>query len=171
MRYVLLTAMQTFYSYLDCPIGRVRLRASDDGLIALDHENQQAETDADWIECPQHPILQQASSELSEYFSGSRKEFTTRLAPVGTAFQQQVWGELSAIPYGEIVSYSFIAERINNPKAVRAVGAANGRNPLSIFVPCHRVTGKNGKLTGYAGGLDNKQILLDLESRFAPINN
>ena len=148
------TAMQIYYSYLDCPIGRIRLRASNHGLIALDHENQQAETGADWIESPQHPILLQASNELTEYFTGSRKVFTTRLAPVGTAFQQQVWGELSAIPYGEIVSYSFIAERINNPKAVRAVGAANGRNPLSIFVPCHRVTGKNGKLTGYFNDVD-----------------
>ena len=171
IRAVLYTTMPTYFSYLDCAIGRIRLRASDEGLIAVDHENQQECTPADWIEDQQHPVLLKATSELTEYFAGSRKAFNIPLSPVGTVFQLQVWDELSKIPYGQIVSYSTIAERINNPKSVRAVGAANGRNPLSIFVPCHRVTGKNGKLSGYAGGLENKQILLDLESRFAPIKN
>lgn len=163
--------MQIYFSYFDCPIGKLRLRAWNEGLIALDHVNQQGTTSAEWIENPRHPILVKATTQLAEYFAGSRKSFTTALSPEGTPFQLKVWDALSHIPYGEIVNYSTIAERINNPNAVRAVGAANGRNPLSIFVPCHRVTGKNGTLTGYAGGLSNKQILLDLESRFAPMNH
>ncbi len=164
-------AMQIFFSYFNSPTGRLRLRATDVGLIAVDHENQQESTQSEWLVNTEHSILNQASRELAEYFLGSRQTFSTPLVPDGTAFQHPVWSEFSKIPFGGIVSYSTIAERINNPKAVRAVGAANGRNPLSIFVPCHRVTGKNGTLTGYAGGLSNKQFLLEFESRFAPMNH
>ena len=160
--------MQVFIRYFNSPIGRLRLRATDKGLVALDHVNQQESTHKKWKVDSNHPVLKQATSELSEYFAGTRQTFTTPLAPVGTAFQEQVWSELSSIPYGEVVSYSTIAERVGNPKSVRAVGAANGRNPLSIFVPCHRVTGKDGSLTGYAGGLTNKQILLELEGSATP---
>ena len=160
--------MTTYFSYYHCPIGKLRLRCTDTGLTGVDHVNQQNTLNKDWVEQANHPILQQAISELTEYFSGKRTTFSTPLAATGTEFQQQVWQELTRIPYGEVVSYSTIAERIGNPKSVRAVGAANGRNPLSIFVPCHRVTGKNGTLTGYAGGLENKQILLEHEGCLTP---
>lgn len=109
-------------------------------------------------------IILQAVNELTEYFSGIRKKFTVPLNPRGTDFQKSVWLELSRIPYGETISYEELAKRINNPKAVRAVGAANGKNPLWLIVPCHRVIGKNGSLTGYAGGVLMKQKLLSLEA-------
>ena len=101
--------------------------------------------------------------ELGEYFSGTRREFGITLAPRGTGFQREVWAELRRIPYGETISYAELARRIGNPRAVRAVGLANGANPLAIVVPCHRVIGANGTLTGYGGGLTVKQQLLDLE--------
>ena len=101
--------------------------------------------------------------QLQEYFGGTRQVFDVPLAPQGTLFQMEVWRVLRTIPYGETQSYADIAEQIGRPKAVRAVGAANGRNPLSIFVPCHRVIGKNGSLTGYAGGLAQKSVLLEIE--------
>ena len=104
---------------------------------------------------------------MTEYFEGERKTFETPLTPIGTSFQLEVWQALQTIPYAETASYSDIADKINNPKAVRAVGAANGKNPLSIFIPCHRIVGKNGKLTGYAGGLDNKSTLLNIERKYS----
>jgi methylated-DNA-[protein]-cysteine S-methyltransferase len=109
-------------------------------------------------------VILQAVKELTEYFCGKRKKFTVPLNPRGTEFQKSVWMELSRIPFGETISYEELAKRINNPKAVRAVGAANGKNPLWLIVPCHRVIGKNGSLTGYAGGVLMKQKLLSLES-------
>lgn len=102
--------------------------------------------------------------QLDEYFAGRRRSFDVALAPVGTPFQRQVWDALCAIPYGETTTYAAIARSIGRPLAVRAVGAANGKNPLSIVVPCHRVIGKDGTLTGYAGGLPSKRLLLELES-------
>lgn len=104
-------------------------------------------------------------SELNRYFDGSLRDFSLPLYPVGTAFQQQVWQQLAAIPYGSTISYAEQAARLGNPRAVRAVAAANGQNKISIILPCHRVIGSNGKLTGYAGGLARKQALLDLERR------
>lgn len=109
-------------------------------------------------------ILKQAVKELNEYFAGKRKKFDVPLNPAGTEFQKAVWKELSRIPYGETISYQELALRINKPKAVRAVGAANGKNPLWMIVPCHRVIGKNGSMTGYAGGISLKKKLLLLES-------
>jgi methylated-DNA-[protein]-cysteine S-methyltransferase len=106
----------------------------------------------------------QARRELAEYFDGVRNTFDVALAPVGSPFQQRVWSELRQIAYGRTVSYSDIAERIGNPRSVRAVGMANGRNPISIVVPCHRVIGRSGALTGYAGGLDAKEWLLKHEA-------
>lgn len=106
-------------------------------------------------------------AQLEAYFAGRRTSFDVALAPRGTAFQRDVWRALSAIPYGTTTTYAEIARAIGRPRAVRAVGAANGRNPLSIVVPCHRVIGKDGTLTGYAGGVKNKRSLLDLESRNA----
>ncbi len=155
--------MITYYKLYHSPIGNIRLRASDEALLALDHVNQQDELEEDWTETSNHPILTQAAKELDEYFSKTRQSFETPLQPKGTEFQKTVWKELQHIPYGTTCSYSDIAEAIGNPNAVRAVGLANGKNPLSIFIPCHRVIGKSGKLVGYGGGLKQKQILLNLE--------
>ena len=152
-----------YYQPYECPIGKVRLRASDEGLLALEHWNQQEQLPDSWIASDSHPILLQARSELDEYFALKRQVFSTPLAPIGTAFQRRVWDALLEIPFGETCSYSDIAHAIGNSKAVRAVGLANGKNPLSIFIPCHRVIGKNGKLTGYAGGISIKETLLRLE--------
>jgi methylated-DNA-[protein]-cysteine S-methyltransferase len=110
-----------------------------------------------------HPLLLQAQQQLEEYFAGKRRKFTVKLDPAGTEFQNKVWNALRTIPFGETRSYGEIANQIGSRKAVRAVGAANGRNPLSIIVPCHRVIGADGKLTGFAGGLEVKAQLLALE--------
>lgn len=107
-----------------------------------------------------HPVLTQAAEQLAQYFAGDRQEFTVPLDPSGTEFQQSVWTALAAIPYGTTCSYRELARRLGRPTATRAVGAANGRNPLSIFLPCHRVVGADGSLTGFAGGLDTKAWLL-----------
>ena len=152
-----------YYTYHDTKIGEIRLRADDGGLLAVDHVNQQQVTEEEWVSDRCHPILQQATRELDEYFSATRRTFQVPLNPKGTKFQLQVWNALTTIPYGETATYSDIAQKIDNPKAVRAVGAANGKNPLSIFIPCHRVIGKQGKLVGYAGGVEVKKILLSLE--------
>ena len=108
-------------------------------------------------------LLEQAAEELAEYFAGQRRAFTVQLNAQGTAFQRSVWAALCEIGYGETVSYAQIAERIGNPTACRAVGSANNRNPIPIFIPCHRVIGKNGSLIGYAGGMEIKEFLLRLE--------
>ncbi len=110
-------------------------------------------------------LLKQAGKQLQEYLHGERTRFDLSLAPLGTAFMQRVWGALQEIHYGETRSYQEIAQKIGNPRASRAVGRANNRNPIPIIIPCHRVIGKNGILTGYAGGLATKQFLLDLEQR------
>ena len=111
------------------------------------------------------PLLEEAARQLQEYFAGCRREFFLPLAPRGTEFQRQVWHALEGIPYGETRTYGEIARAIGKPKACRAVGMANHRNPLSILVPCHRVVGADGSLTGYGGGLEAKQFLLELEKR------
>lgn len=111
----------------------------------------------------EQPHILHCAAQLDEYFAGKRTTFDVTLATQGTAFQQAVWQALCAVPFGKTHSYSDIANALDNPKAVRAVGAANGKNPISIIVPCHRIIGANGKLTGYAGGLDRKQWLLEHE--------
>jgi methylated-DNA-[protein]-cysteine S-methyltransferase len=113
------------------------------------------------------PLLRKAARELIEYFGGTRKTFSVPLAPPGTAFQQAVWSALMTIPYGETRAYGEIAGHIGKPKAARAVGMANHRNPLPIFIPCHRVIGADGRLTGYGGGMDKKEFLLKLEASIA----
>jgi methylated-DNA-[protein]-cysteine S-methyltransferase len=115
-------------------------------------------------ENPAHPVLVETERQLNEYFAGTRTTFTMTLDFVGTEFQKKVWQALVAIPFGETRSYADIAREIGNPKAVRAVGAANGKNPISIIAPCHRVIGSNGKLTGFAGGLEVKAFLLKIET-------
>jgi methylated-DNA-[protein]-cysteine S-methyltransferase len=118
-----------------------------------------------------HPVLLETERQLNDYFDGKRKAFSLELDPQGTEFQKKVWAALLTIPFGETRSYTQIAKQIKSPKAVRAVGAANGKNPISIVTPCHRVIGANGKLTGFAGGLENKARLLALESRQASLHS
>ncbi len=148
------------------PVGTLTLVATDDGLAAVLWENDppgRVRLDIE-REDPGHPVLREAGRQLGEYFDGRRKAFALTLDPSGTAFQRKVWDALLTIPFGETRSYGQIARQIGNPAAVRAVGAANGRNPLSIVAPCHRVIGSTGKLTGFAGGLEVKAHLLAMEA-------
>jgi methylated-DNA-[protein]-cysteine S-methyltransferase len=147
------------------PIGRLRLVASDEGLVAVlwDNDRPLPAYLGDLVENPAHPTLLCAEKELNEYFSRNRTVFSVALDMRGTYFQKQVWEALLAIPFGETRSYGQIANQLGNPKATRAVGAANGQNPIPIIVPCHRVIGANGKLTCFGGGLEIKDQLLALE--------
>lgn len=156
---------QLFYRYIPSPVGQLKLIASDTALLAVlwDSDKPSRVFLQEITENPQHPILLKAQQQLQEYFSGQRQVFDLPLEFIGTGFQKKVWAALLKIPFGETRSYLDIAQAIDNPKAVRAVGAANGKNPISIIAPCHRVIGKNGALVGFGGGLENKTILLDLE--------
>ena len=157
--------MQLVYRYIDSPVGTLKLVAHDQALVAVmwDNEDHKRVRLATLTENLQHPILLQTKQQLEQYFAGQRQQFDLPLDFQGTDFQQQVWQALRGIPYGETRSYKDIALQIGNEKAVRAVGAANGKNPISIITPCHRVIGARGALVGFAGGLDKKQILLSLE--------
>lgn len=152
-----------FFSYMNSPVGRLLLAADGEALKLISFETGRhvRQPDAGWRrdETP----LRDAMRQLDEYFAGERRDFDLPLRPDGTAFQQSVWQALRDIPYGETESYGALAKRIGKPKAVRAVGASNGLNPLPIVLPCHRVIGANGNLTGYGGGLEVKQKLLALE--------
>jgi methylated-DNA-[protein]-cysteine S-methyltransferase len=153
------------YTYLESPIGKLLLAGDANGLqqILFSTEGRPAEPDPEWSE--DATPLQPAIHQLQAYFAGELENFDLSLSPFGTPFQLKVWSELQKIPYGETISYGELARRIGNPKASRAVGLANGSNPLSIVIPCHRVIGSNGKLTGYGGGLPIKEKLLALERR------
>lgn len=146
-----------YLDYLKTPIGTVEIRASEKGITHLIFVEDKAE------KVCMSSIIQQCKKELHEYFEGQRIQFTVPLDAEGTEFQQSVWDCLLRIPFGQSASYSDLAKEMNKPKAVRAVGAANGRNPISIIVPCHRVIGHDGSLTGYAWGLERKQWLLEHE--------
>ncbi|MGG5217039.1 MULTISPECIES: methylated-DNA--[protein]-cysteine S-methyltransferase [Rahnella] len=159
--------MEYRFKRMASPVGLLTLAAKGDKLTAILWE---CEIDGrvplgDMIEDPSFPILLKTEQQLNEYFAGERTCFELELDFTGTEFQKEVWAALLEIPFGETRSYGDIARRIGRPKAVRAVGAANGRNPISIVAPCHRVIGASGKLTGFAGGLDNKALLLKLEGR------
>lgn len=158
-----------YYDHLDTPIGLLLLVSDGAGLveIGLPHRGraQPAPDDAKAGKVK----LRAAARELDEYFAGTRQQFDVPLHPSGTPFQLEVWGALLTIPYGETTSYADIARRIRRPRAVRAVGAANGANPLAIIVPCHRVIGSHGDLVGYGGGLAAKRWLLAHERRHAPV--
>ena len=149
------------YQFLDTPLGRLRLVSDGTHLVTIEFEGRHGHSAADHEVCD--PVLSSCASQLEEYFAGERDTFDLPLAAGGTDFQRAVWAALADIPYGELRSYRDIAEAIDNPAAVRAVGAANGRNPLPIVVPCHRVIGSDGSLTGFAGGLEAKTRLLQLE--------
>lgn len=150
------------YTTYDSPVGELTLVASDAGLQAIwwpDDVRALPIGERD----DNHAVLVRAATELDEYFSGQRQEFSVPLDPVGTDFQRSAWEVLRTIPYGQTISYGEQARRLGDPRKARAVGAANGRNPISIIVPCHRVVGSSGKLTGFAGGMDAKHWLLEFE--------
>lgn len=152
------------HSVIDSPIGPLTLVVSDGALVAvlMDGHKSPPVPESAWGDRVDD-ALPDATRQLSEYFAGQRTSFEFPLAPSGTDFQKEVWAALAAIPYGETRSYGQLAIAVGRPAASRAVGLANGRNPLSIVVPCHRVVGSDGKLTGYSGGPERKQFLLDLE--------
>jgi len=148
-----------YYCTYQSPLGEIALTANDNGLSALAFQTGKSPITLAGL-TEDKSKFNQVIQQLTEYFDGDRKHFDLPLAPSGTNFQQQVWQALIQIPCGETKSYGWIAKRINNEKAVRAVGSANGANPIALIVPCHRVIGSNGKLTGYAGGLALKAKLL-----------
>ncbi|RKG32007.1 methylated-DNA--[protein]-cysteine S-methyltransferase [Acinetobacter guerrae] len=160
--------MQLSYLYMSSPVGQLKLVANEQALVAIlwDNENPKRVCLAELTEDLNHPILVKTKMQLIEYFSGQRSVFDIPLDFEGTDFQKKVWAALLTIPYGETRSYKYIAQYIGNEKAVRAVGAANGKNPISIIAPCHRVIGAGGALVGFAGGLDKKEILLKLEQQY-----
>lgn len=153
------------YKIVASPVGALKLVASDTGLIAIlwEKETPKRVPLGAMTKAPDHPVLTAAAAQLAEYFAGARQAFDLPLDFRGTDFQKAVWAQLLAIPFGETRSYAEIARAIGRPSACRAVGAANGRNPVSIIAPCHRVVGANGTLTGFAGGLEAKRRLLALE--------
>ena len=160
--------MTTTYHDFDTPIGTLRLVGGEDSVDRIDLPNRAAEPpDAAWqlANGALPAALAEAKRQIEEYFAGDRREFDLPLALEGTEFQRRVWAELRRIPFGETISYGELAARIGKPTASRAVGAANGCNPASVVVPCHRVISHDGKLGGYGGGLPVKQALLDLERR------
>ena len=158
--------MPTYYTHVSSPIGSLMLTANDRALTGLffsTGSKRRKEPDDTWQNSESH--FAQARQELLEYFEGQRDLFEVPLEPLGTPFQMRVLAALQQIPFGEVRSYKQIAQAIGSPKAVRAVGTANGNNPLAIFIPCHRVVGSNGALTGFGGGLDAKRYLLGLEQK------
>lgn len=159
--------MTLSYSEMSSAVGTLKIVADESAVVAILLEGEEpgrVRLD-EYVHRPNHPILLTAERELGEYFAGERRTFDLPLRPTGTAFQQRVWQCLRQIPYGECWSYSDVARSIGQPSATRAVGGACGRNPICIVVPCHRVIGQNGKLTGFAGGLEVKMQLLAMETR------
>ena len=152
-----------FYCFMDSPVGELFLAGDQEGLkyINFPKEKKPVNPEPGWMEMP--AFFTSAVSELKEYFSGKRQQFSIDIQPEGTAFQLSVWRALQEIPYGKTVSYGELAQQVGNPKASRAVGAANGANPIPIIIPCHRAIGASGDLTGFGGGLETKQFLLELE--------
>ena len=155
--------MKRIYKEMESPIGPLLLSADEKGLRSIEF----LQVTRTVLPSGTSPVLRETIAQLKAYFAGELREFSVPLAPEGTPFQLSVWEHLMAIPYGETISYGELAKRIGNPNASRAVGLANGSNPIPVIVPCHRVIGSNGKLTGYGGGLPIKKHLLALEQRTA----
>lgn len=152
------------YTTVASPVGSLTLFATETALTGLSWENEARATRLGAVRAPTgHPVLKMAAQQLSEYFAGRRTDFDIPLSAQGTQFQRKAWQQLRKIPYGKQISYGEQAKRIGKPKAVRAVGGANSKNPIGIIIPCHRVIGANGNLTGFAGGIDIKRRLLILE--------
>lgn len=153
------------FDFVDTPLGRLRLLAVRDGLIGIgfDGDRYAPPHNPAWVHDPALPALRKAAAQLTAYFAGERRPFDLPLAPAGTAFQHAVWKAIATVRAGETISYAELARRAGHPGSARAVGAATGRNPIAIVVPCHRIIGSDGSLTGYAGGLDRKRALLALE--------
>ena len=159
------TTSQYVFKLMKSPVGTLRLVASDKGLAGVWFERSRPERvrPRGDVESARHPVLVEAERQLREYFAGRRQAFELKLDFVGTPFQRSVWNALLTIPFGQTRSYGQIAKQVGRPSASRAVGAANGRNPVSIVAPCHRVVGSTGALTGFGGGLEVKERLLRLE--------
>jgi len=153
----------TWTTTIDSPVGPLLLTSDGTSLTRVLFD---AEPDPEWSTEP-CALLDEAVRQLEEYFAGERTEFSLELAPAGTEFQRRVWGMLREIPYGETTTYGTLANRLGNPRTVRAVGLANGRNPIAVIIPCHRVIGADGSLVGFGGGLDRKRALLDHETEVA----
>jgi len=153
----------TCYTWMESPVGKLLLAADDDGLLELAFADGRTTPVVDPAWSCGGSLLNTPLRQLRAFFAGELRDFDLRLKPQGTAFQRRVWELLREIPYGETISYGELARRAGNPAASRAVGLANGSNPIAIVIPCHRVIGSSGKLTGYGGGLDNKRWLLDFE--------
>jgi len=151
------------------PLGEVLLASDGDRLrwLSFARGPNAIEPPAEWVEDTRTPVLRETAEQLDAYFAGKRKSFDLPLEPRGTAFERRVWRALVRIPYGKTFCYGEIARRLGKPKAFRAVGAANGKNPISVIIPCHRLIGKGGDLTGYGGGLERKRRLLELEGALA----
>ncbi len=160
--------MTIYYSYLASPIGDLLLAGDGESLHLLGFPEGKMRTRHQDLWRPDDTVFGEVKSQLSAYFAGELQDFDLPLAPQGTAFQMSVWKALTTIPYGGTRSYGEIAAQVGNPKASRAVGAANGQNPIPIIIPCHRVIGSTGKLTGFGGGLPTKVALLNLEQRHRP---
>jgi len=151
------------YTFVETPIGSILVAGDDDAIHEIHFAGRKPQDD--WTR--NDGALKYATAQLEAYFDGKRQTFDFPLAPRGTTFQLDVWGALQRIPFGETTTYASLAETIGRPRAVRAVGAANGANPIPIVIPCHRVIGSSGSLTGFGGGLDTKRWLLDHEARIA----
>jgi methylated-DNA-[protein]-cysteine S-methyltransferase len=154
---------------IESPLGEILLVADSRGsaLCGVYLERQKYfPVDANsWRAAPTLPVLRDAAAQLREYFAGARTRFDIPLAPAGTLFQREVWRTIGEVPFGETITYAELARRCDRPSAVRAAGAATGRNPITVIIPCHRIIGSGGALTGYAGGVDRKRALLELEAR------
>jgi methylated-DNA-[protein]-cysteine S-methyltransferase len=163
--------MNLFHKFITSPVGKLKLVASDKGLVAIlwENDNPRRVPLTSSVEDDQQKILVEVERQLNQYFTGERRSFSLPLDMRGTPFQKDVWEALLSIPFGETRSYGQLAKQIGRSSASRAVGAANGRNPISIIVPCHRVIGSSGNLTGFAGGLETKATLLDMEKKDASL--
>lgn len=154
------------FGYYCSPIGNIKIEVQDKYIIGVDFSNEENINDIKIENYEEENAINRCKLQLEEYFSGKRKNFNLNIKFIGgTDFQKKVWLELIKIPYGTTVTYKEIAERVNNPKGFRAVGGANNKNPIVIIVPCHRVVGSNEKLVGYVGGIDKKEMLLELERK------
>ncbi len=161
----------TSYSIIKTPLDNLMLAANETELIGvyfIDGEHIPAVSKG-WKRDARHPVLRQAEEQLQEYFAGKRTTFTLPLRLDGTNFQERVWRQIALIPYGKTISYSDLARKAGAPRAIRAAGTSTGRNPIGLIIPCHRVVGKNGGIGGYAGGLERKRYLLELENSTAAI--